>query len=52
MKEKISRHVRQITPSIIREMSLRAARYPEAISLGIGEAGLSHPRGRLPRGAR
>ena len=43
MKEKISRNVRQIAPSIIREMSLRAARYPEAISLGIGEPDFHTP---------
>ncbi len=43
MKEKISKNVRQIVPSVIREMSLRAARYREVISLGIGEPDFHTP---------
>jgi aminotransferase len=37
MKDKISAVVRQIGPSVIREMALKAAAYDRVISLGIGE---------------
>ncbi|HDR14026.1 MAG TPA: pyridoxal phosphate-dependent aminotransferase [Desulfobacteraceae bacterium] len=43
MKEKVSKNVRRITPSRIREMSMRAARYREVISLGIGEPDFHTP---------
>jgi aspartate/methionine/tyrosine aminotransferase len=43
MKQKISKNVRQIVPSVIREMSLRASRYKEIISLGIGEPNFHTP---------
>jgi aspartate/methionine/tyrosine aminotransferase len=37
MEDKISDIVRQIGPSVIRDMSLKAAKYDRVISLGIGE---------------
>jgi aspartate/methionine/tyrosine aminotransferase len=43
MKEKISKNVRRIAPSVIREMALRASRYRNVISLGIGEPDFHTP---------
>ena len=43
MKQKISKTVQEIVPSVIREMSLRAAAYDDVISLGIGEPDFNTP---------
>lgn len=43
MKEKIAASVRNIASSVIREMSLRAAKYPDVLSLGIGEPDFHTP---------
>ncbi|MFZ0449775.1 MAG: pyridoxal phosphate-dependent aminotransferase [Desulfatiglandaceae bacterium] len=43
MKHNISRSVREIVPSVIREMSLRAEAYNNVISLGIGEPDFDTP---------
>jgi aminotransferase len=43
MKDKISTTVREIVPSVIREMSLRAMAYDSVISLGIGEPDFDTP---------
>ena len=43
MKNKISTTVREIGPSVIREMSLRAGTYENVISLGIGEPDFDTP---------
>jgi len=43
MKEKISKNVHRIASSVIREMALRASKYREVISLGIGEPDFHTP---------
>jgi aminotransferase len=43
MKNKISKSVRDIVPSVIREMSLKAAAYDHVISLGLGEPDFDTP---------
>ena len=44
MEHRVSRCVRDIVPSVIREMSDRAAAYQGVISLGIGEPDFDTPR--------
>ena len=43
MREKISKSVREVGKSIIREMSIRASAYDNVISLGIGEPDFDTP---------
>lgn len=43
MKTKIAKSVREIVPSVIRQMSIQAARYEGVISLGIGEPDFHTP---------
>jgi aminotransferase len=43
MKDKIATCVRDLVPSVIREMSLKAADYKNVISLGIGEPDFDTP---------
>jgi len=43
VEQKISKSVSSIVPSVIREMSLRAERYDNVISLGIGEPDFDTP---------
>jgi aminotransferase len=43
VKQKISKSVSAIVPAVIREMSLRAERYDNVISLGIGEPDFDTP---------
>ena len=50
MKNKIASCVRNIVPSVIREMSLKAAAYKDVISLGIGEPDFDTP-GEVSQGA-
>jgi aspartate/methionine/tyrosine aminotransferase len=50
MKKKIATCVRNIVPSVIREMSLKAAAYKDVISLGIGEPDFDTP-GKICQGA-
>lgn len=50
MKNKIATCVRNIVPSVIREMSLKAAAYKDVISLGIGEPDFDTP-GKICQGA-
>jgi aminotransferase len=50
MKDKIATSVRNIVPSVIREMSLKAAAYKDVISLGIGEPDFDTP-GEISQGA-
>jgi aspartate/methionine/tyrosine aminotransferase len=50
MKNKIVTCVRNIVPSVIREMSLKAAAYKDVISLGIGEPDFDTP-GEICQGA-
>jgi len=50
MKNKIATCVRNIVPSVIREMSLKAAAYKDVISLGIGEPDFDTP-GEICQGA-
>ncbi len=43
MKDKIANCVREIVPSVIRQMSIKAAAYEDVISLGIGEPDFDTP---------
>lgn len=43
MKEKISSCVRDLEPSVIRQMWIKAAQYDDVISLGIGESDFDTP---------
>jgi aspartate/methionine/tyrosine aminotransferase len=43
MKSKIAACVREVVPSVIRQMSLEAAKYENVISLGIGEPDFDTP---------
>ena len=43
MKDKIASCVREIEPSVIRQMTIRAAQFSDVISLGIGEPDFDTP---------
>ena len=43
MKDKIADCVRELEPSVIRQMTIRAAQFSDVISLGIGEPDFHTP---------